>query len=125
MNRPVLDVATAAPVGAEPDGRPGPVIDRLISIREIAKFFELGRTAAYELTHRRDFPAPVVISARCYRWPEREVAAFAEALRQDPGQRRSASERRRGQGFARGGAAAAGRISGTVRQARGRGRAAR
>ena len=33
--------------------------DRLISIGDIRKLFKLGRTAAYELTHRPDFPEPV------------------------------------------------------------------
>lgn len=55
---------------------------RLISIREIRAMFGLGRTAAYELTHRPGFPAPVRISARCYRWSADEVAAFAASLRQ-------------------------------------------
>ena len=32
--------------------------DRLISIEEIRKLFKLGRTAAYELTHRPEFPEP-------------------------------------------------------------------
>jgi len=36
----------------------------LITIKEIREIFGLGRTAAYELTHRPGFPAPVPIS-RC------------------------------------------------------------
>ncbi len=55
--------------------------DRLISIEEIRKLFKLGRTAAYELTHRPEFPAPVPISSRCYRWWASEVDAFAANLR--------------------------------------------
>jgi len=58
---------------------------RLIDIWEIRAMFGLGRTAAYELTHRPDFPAPVVISARCYRWWSAEVAAFAAGLREQQG----------------------------------------
>jgi predicted DNA-binding transcriptional regulator AlpA len=53
----------------------------LISIREIRALFGLGRTAAYELTHRPGFPAPVRISPRCYRWWAAEVAAFTADLR--------------------------------------------
>ena len=66
---------------------PGPEIagparwssDRLISIEEIRKHFKLGRTAACELTHRPDFPAPVPISSRCYRWRASEVDARGPA----------------------------------------------
>jgi len=59
----------------------GQAADKLISIREIRQLFGLGRTAAYELTHRPGFPAPIRISSRCYRWWEKEVAAFAAGLR--------------------------------------------
>jgi predicted DNA-binding transcriptional regulator AlpA len=61
----------------------------LISIREIRALFGLGRTAAYELTHRADFPAPVRISPRCYRWWAAEVTAFTADLRRQaqPGNR--------------------------------------
>jgi predicted DNA-binding transcriptional regulator AlpA len=55
--------------------------DRLISVGDIRKLFKLGRTAAYELTHRPEFPEPVPISSRCYRWWASEVDAFAEGLR--------------------------------------------
>ena len=55
--------------------------DSLIDIREIRRIFGLGRTAAYELTHRSGFPAPVPLSPRCYRWWASEVAAFAATLR--------------------------------------------
>jgi predicted DNA-binding transcriptional regulator AlpA len=55
--------------------------DKLISIAEIRTVFKLGRTAAYELTHRPDFPEPVPISPRCYRWWASEVDAFADSLR--------------------------------------------
>jgi len=60
------------------------VHDRLIGIAEIRRIFKLGRTAAYELTHRPGFPDPVLISPRCYRWWASEVAAFAAALRREP-----------------------------------------
>ena len=55
--------------------------DRLISIEDIRRLFKLGRTAAYELTHRPEFPEPVAISSRCYRWWASEVDAFAVSLR--------------------------------------------
>jgi predicted DNA-binding transcriptional regulator AlpA len=58
--------------------------DRLISIREIRELFGLGRTAAYELTHRTSFPEPVVVSPRCYRWWASEVTAFAASIRGQP-----------------------------------------
>src|ERR1700693_571896 len=57
--------------------------DKLISIWDIRKLFELGRTAAYELTHRPGFPEPVVISPRCYRWWASEVTAFAASIRRE------------------------------------------
>ena len=60
------------------------VHDSLIDITEIRKIFRLGRTAAYELTHRPGFPDPVPISPRCYRWWASEVAAFAAALHREP-----------------------------------------
>jgi predicted DNA-binding transcriptional regulator AlpA len=55
--------------------------DRLVTIADIRTLFGLGRTAAYELTHRPGFPEPVTISSRCYRWWASEVNAFAETLR--------------------------------------------
>jgi predicted DNA-binding transcriptional regulator AlpA len=99
------------------------VMDRLISIREVALWFGLGRTAAYELTHRDDFPVPVVISPRCYRWPAREVAVFAAGLRrQQPAGRRTSGARLRARSEAR--AIGTGRrITGSVRAARGQGSA--
>jgi predicted DNA-binding transcriptional regulator AlpA len=57
--------------------------DRLVSIRDIRTLFALGRTAAYELTHRADFPEPVVVSPRCYRWWASEVITFAAHLRSE------------------------------------------
>ncbi len=57
--------------------------DRLISIQDIRVLFGLGRTAAYELTHRRGFPDPVVISPRCHRWWATEVTAFAASIRSE------------------------------------------
>jgi predicted DNA-binding transcriptional regulator AlpA len=55
--------------------------DRLISIADIRTLFKLGRTAAYELTHRPEFPEPVPVSPRCYRWWASEVDAYAATLR--------------------------------------------
>jgi predicted DNA-binding transcriptional regulator AlpA len=57
--------------------------DRLLCITDIRAFFKLGRTAAYDLTHRPDFPAPVVVSPRCYRWWASEVTAFATGMRRE------------------------------------------
>jgi predicted DNA-binding transcriptional regulator AlpA len=54
--------------------------DTLIGIADIRTIFKLGRTAAYDLVRRPDFPARVVISARCHRWWASEVDAFAARL---------------------------------------------
>jgi predicted DNA-binding transcriptional regulator AlpA len=62
-------------------GRGQWIDDSMVSIRDIRALFELGRTAAYELTHRPEFPEPVVVSPRCYRWWASEVTAFARNLR--------------------------------------------
>ena len=69
------------PQPAEP---PRWIHDSLIGITEIRRIFKLGRTAAYELTHRPGFPDPVPISPRCYRWWASEVDGFAAALRREP-----------------------------------------
>jgi predicted DNA-binding transcriptional regulator AlpA len=62
--------------------------DRLVSVADIRGLFKLGRTAAYELTHRPGFPDPVEISPRCYRWWASEVDAFAATLRRPRAQGR-------------------------------------
>src|ERR1700756_2682677 len=62
-------------------GRPGG--DRLISVGDIPALFKLGRTAAYELTHRAGFPAPVQVSRRCLRWWASEVDAYADTLQRE------------------------------------------
>jgi len=96
-------------------GRPG--ADRLISIGDIRALFKLGRTAAYELTHRPGFPAPVHVSRRCLRWWASEVDAYANALQREGAQRRTrrATTRQAGEPVA-----VPRRITGTVRAARGR-----
>jgi len=43
--------------------------DGLTSIADARSIFQLGRTAACELTRQPGFPDPVLVSARCYRWP--------------------------------------------------------
>ena len=55
--------------------------DTLIGIRDIRELFGLGRTAAYELTHRSGFPEPIKLSARCYRWWASEVISFTTDVR--------------------------------------------
>jgi predicted DNA-binding transcriptional regulator AlpA len=77
---------------AETDALIRPASDRLISIADIRLIFKLGRTAAYELTHRQGFPDPVEISPRCYRWWAREVDEFAAALRRPRAQARTRPE---------------------------------
>ena len=63
-----------------------PACDRLISIADIRRLFKLGRTAAYELTHRPGFPDHVEISPHCYRWWANEVDEFAATLRRERAQ---------------------------------------
>ncbi len=82
MNRPV-DLATSLPETAAPTWSAG---DELISIADIRRLFKLGRTAAYDLTHRPDFPAHVEISPHCYRWWASEVYEFAATLRRERAQ---------------------------------------
>ncbi|MBO0803223.1 MAG: AlpA family phage regulatory protein [Nocardiopsaceae bacterium] len=91
--------------------------DTLLDITDIRRIFKLGRTAAYELTHRPEFPGPIAISPRCYRWWASEVAAFAAALRQEPA-RTSAQRTRRP--CLPDSATAPRRITGRVRAARNR-----
>jgi predicted DNA-binding transcriptional regulator AlpA len=69
---------------SEPEaGQPRWTSDRLLSIRDIRTIFRLGRTAAYELTHRPEFPEPVRVSPHCYRWWASEVDAFAAGRRRE------------------------------------------
>jgi predicted DNA-binding transcriptional regulator AlpA len=89
--------------------------DSLISIREIRALFGLGRTAAYELTHRPDFPAPVRILPRCYRWWAAEVAAFTADLRR---QAQPSNRQRAARGAAPAQDMPALHITGKVRMAR-------
>jgi predicted DNA-binding transcriptional regulator AlpA len=72
-----MSTAPARSAAQEPGGR-------LITMREIRARFRLGRTAAYELVRRPDFPPRIVVSPRCHRWLESEVDAFAAALRGRP-----------------------------------------
>jgi predicted DNA-binding transcriptional regulator AlpA len=79
------------PASREPEaareGRPG--ADRLISVADIRALFKLGRTAAYELTRRPGFPAPVQVSSRCLRWWASEVGTYAGTLQREGAQRRT------------------------------------
>jgi predicted DNA-binding transcriptional regulator AlpA len=77
INGPHEPASSGPRSAAEP---PRWIHDSLIGIAEIRTIFHLGRTAAYELTHRPGFPDPVPISPRCYRWWASEVAAFTAAL---------------------------------------------
>jgi predicted DNA-binding transcriptional regulator AlpA len=78
------DPAINSPDGMDQPGAPPreqPPTDRLIGIKEIRQLFGLGRTAAYDLTHRPGFPSPMPVSRNAYRWWASEVAAFTAALR--------------------------------------------
>ena len=124
VNRTPDAISSLASVIAD---KPGPtaqnpwMADRLLSIRDIRQLFGLGRTAAYELTHRRDFPEPVVISPRCYRWWASEVTAFAASIRREgTSPRRPGSARRAREQQAPHLSTSSRHISGTVRVARAR-----
>jgi predicted DNA-binding transcriptional regulator AlpA len=95
------------------EGRPG--ADRLISVADIRVLFKLGRTAAYELTHRPGFPAPVRVSSRCLRWWASEVDAYSGTLQREGARRRT---RRAATRVANEPGAVPRRITGTVRAAR-------
>lgn len=88
----------------------------LVDRRQIAVFFGLRKSAAYDLTRREGFPAPVVVSPRCLRWEIGEVVAYARTLK-------SGGARRPGRRYGRG-RAPAGRtgrsatITGTIRTTR-------
>jgi predicted DNA-binding transcriptional regulator AlpA len=94
--------------------------DRLISIGDIRDLFKLGRTAAYELTHRPEFPEPVPISSRCYRWWASEVDAYAAALRLKRSQQSAAATQRATKPDTSRRATPPRRITGKVRAARNR-----
>lgn len=55
----------------------------LYTFHDVRAAFGLGPTAARLLTREPDFPAPYVISSRCYRWDGAEVLAYREGLRAD------------------------------------------
>lgn len=93
--------------------------DNLISIRDIRKLFALGRTAAYELTHRPGFPQPVMLSSRCYRWWAHEVTAFAATMRREGASpKQSGHTRRMPQGTTQPERSSSLRITGKMRFAR-------
>lgn len=92
--------------------------DVLIDIRGIRALFKLGRTAAYELTHRPEFPPHVVVSRRCYRWWASEVDAFAAALRDRPTPQQSSSAQRTPAQQTHPSSSTPRRITGRVRSAR-------
>ena len=89
--------------------------DRLMSVSDIRMLFRLGRTAAYQLTRRPGFPAPVQLSRRCLRWWASEIDAYAETLQREGAQR---STRRTTTQQANSPGAQPRRITGTVRAAR-------
>ena len=80
------DLAARPP---ETAGPPSSASGKLISIDYIRSLFKLGRTAAYQLTHRPGFPDPVEISPHCYRWWASEVDEFAATLRRERAQGRT------------------------------------
>jgi predicted DNA-binding transcriptional regulator AlpA len=115
MTSPRPEAVSPYGPGAVREGRPP---DQLINIGDIRALFKLGRTAAYELTHRPDFPVPVAVSRRCLRWRPSEVGAYADALQRQGAKCRTRSAMARPAGEPAGSAAR--RITGTVRAARGR-----
>ena len=115
MTLPDHEASSACESDAVPRGRPGS--DRLISVGDIRALFKLGRTAAYELTRRPGFPAPVRVSSRCLRWWASEVDAYADALQREGARRRCRPTTARQLDEP---TAPARRITGTVRPARSR-----
>jgi predicted DNA-binding transcriptional regulator AlpA len=73
----------------EPASRTGHDTDRLMSVSDIRMLFKLGRTAAYQLTLRPGFPAPIQVSRCCLRWWASEVDAYADTLQREGAQRRT------------------------------------
>jgi predicted DNA-binding transcriptional regulator AlpA len=118
MTLPDHEASSAYDSEAVPQGRPG--TDRLISIGDIRTLFKLGRTAAYELTHRSGFPPPVQVSRRCLRWWASEVDAYAVNLQRAGARRKSRETRRTTTPPVAESAAVSRRITGTVRAARSR-----
>ena len=113
MNRPE-DLATSRLEKTAPTRSAS---DELISIADIRGLFKLGRTAAYELTHRPGFPDRVEISPRSYRWWASEVYEFAPTLRRE---RAQGSTRRAKKSRLPDPAISPHRITGKVRAARAR-----
>ena len=91
--------------------------DELLSISDIRRRFKLGRTAAYELTHRPGFPAPVEISRGCLRWWVSEVNAYADTLQREGARSRARRTTTRQAELT---AAPHRRITGTIRAAQAR-----
>jgi predicted DNA-binding transcriptional regulator AlpA len=123
LNHPAGQGRPTTPQGAgepEPAVHPPETTDRLIGIREIRELFSLGRTAAYELTRRPDFPAPVPLSQRCYRWWAKEVTAFAASLRDGGRSGHNSASRPTARRISPAADAPAPRITGKVRIARSR-----
>jgi predicted DNA-binding transcriptional regulator AlpA len=85
MTLPDPESSAAREPEAAREGRPG--ADHLISVAYIRALFKLGRTAAYELTRRPGFPAPVQVSSRCLPWWASEVDTYAGALQREGAQR--------------------------------------
>jgi predicted DNA-binding transcriptional regulator AlpA len=116
MSRPPDPAIPPPPTG----GQTRWTTDRLISIGDIRNLFKLGRTAAYELTHRPEFPEPVPVSARCYRWWASEVDAYAAALRLKRSQQFAAATQQATKPNTSHRATSPRRITGKVRAARSR-----
>jgi len=116
MNRP----PDRAVPPSETAGQARWTTDRLISIGDIRDRFKLGRTAAYELTHRPEFPDPVPVSSRCYRWWASEVDAYAASLRLKRSQQSAGATQRAAKLNPSHRATPPRRITGTVRAARNR-----
>jgi predicted DNA-binding transcriptional regulator AlpA len=83
---PLASKPDSASAKLETGSHAGWTDDSLLTIGDIREFFKLGRTAAYELTHRPEFPDPVPVSPRCYRWWASEVCEFAVTLRHERAQ---------------------------------------
>lgn len=68
---------------------PAAQLPPMLTIRHLQDLFQVGRTTAYAITARDDFPTAVALSEGCLRWWAPEVLEFAEAQRRSRKVRRS------------------------------------
>ncbi len=65
--------------------RPPPPPDRLWTVGDVAAYFHVGETTAYQITADPDFPAAVIVAKSVRRYVPREVIAYATRHREKRG----------------------------------------